>query len=328
MSGYSCGGTIIEGYMEMELDALRNRLADKKSHIFFDARAEYKKDKRLSVFYKNIKQAGDSYIFREVDEFMQNTDITSLFIWGSDDYSIYSYLVLKDFGYEVKGIVDFENSLDLMSDIPFFVYEDVVNEIKNKNSGVIIHQRDMEYVPSEVKEQESVLILFSHVVGRVSKQYFDYLTAVDEEYFLDAGCLDGATSKGFVDWCSGNYGAVYAFEANPKMIPECRKNLQQFVDTEKLEFYDIALWDKTTTIQFDNSSSKWDAHVSPEGKIQVKADTIDHLLGRKKITYIKFDIEGSELKALYGARESILWNCPRMAISVYHGEDDLFEIMQ
>ena len=313
--------------MDLKLDALRNQLSDKKSHIFFDARVAYKKDKRVSVFYKNIKQAGDYYTFREVDAFIQNTGITSLFIWGSDDYSIYSYLVLKDFGYEVKGIVNLEHLRNVTSDIPLFLYEDVADEIRGKNVGVIIHQRDMKEVPGEIQQQENVLLLFSHVVGRCGKQYFDYFTSADEEYFLDAGCLDGGTSKDFIDWCGGNYGAVYAFEANPKMISECKKNLQQFTDIEKLKFYDIALWDEITTVSFDNSSSKWDAHVNPEGNVQVKADTIDHLLGGKKITYIKFDIEGSELKALYGARESILWNRPRMAISVYHEDDDLFKIM-
>jgi len=45
-----------------------------------------------------------------------------------------------------------------------------------------------------------------------------------------------------------------------------------------------------------------------------------------KIDYIKMDIEGSELSALTGATDSINAFRPKLAISLYHKPNDLYEI--
>ena len=44
------------------------------------------------------------------------------------------------------------------------------------------------------------------------------------------------------------------------------------------------------------------------------------------MTFIKLDVEGSELEVLMGAAETIKRDHPRMAISVYHKTNDLFNV--
>lgn len=46
----------------------------------------------------------------------------------------------------------------------------------------------------------------------------------------------------------------------------------------------------------------------------------------EKCTILKMDIEGSELKALNGARKIITEQKPKLAICVYHRPDDLYMI--
>jgi hypothetical protein len=47
---------------------------------------------------------------------------------------------------------------------------------------------------------------------------------------------------------------------------------------------------------------------------------------KEPVTFIKMDIEGGEYNALVGAREIIREQKPKLAISVYHRDDDLIKI--
>lgn len=49
----------------------------------------------------------------------------------------------------------------------------------------------------------------------------------------------------------------------------------------------------------------------------------DAIVGNKKVTYIKMDVEGAELNSLIGAHKTIKREHPRLAISIYHSDDML-----
>lgn len=55
-------------------------------------------------------------------------------------------------------------------------------------------------------------------------------------------------------------------------------------------------------------------------------DSLDNLLQGRLVTFIKMDIEGSELKALMGAKETIRKYKPKLAICLYHKKEDILEI--
>ena len=308
----------------MSNNELREKLIDEKSQIIFDARMNYKKDKRLTSFYQLLKKNGEKYIFREVDEYIRKSGLTKIYIWGNDDFSLYSYYVLKDADYFVRGLIS-DNSNGQADEGICIPLDEIEQELKDVI--VILFDRDLPNIPCEVLDRGNTLKLFSHVVGRTGNQYFDFFSSNGKEYFVDAGALDGETSKKFIKWCGGNYGAIYSFEANPLMAGKCKEQLEQITNQGNLFFYERALWDKKDTVCFDNTGSKWDAHVCDNGGTLVKADSIDNLLENRKVTLIKFDVEGSEIKALLGAYNCILQNRPRMAISVYHNDTDLENIM-
>lgn len=67
-------------------------------------------------------------------------------------------------------------------------------------------------------------------------------------------------------------------------------------------------------------------HLSQKGNIRVKLDALDHILQGKKVTFIKLDIEGAELKALHACRDTIVQHRPKLAICVYHKPEDIIEI--
>ena len=53
---------------------------------------------------------------------------------------------------------------------------------------------------------------------------------------------------------------------------------------------------------------------------------IDHCKECQDATFIKMDIEGSELMALKGAQQIILRNRPLLAICIYHSDEDMLAI--
>jgi hypothetical protein len=55
--------------------------------------------------------------------------------------------------------------------------------------------------------------------------------------------------------------------------------------------------------------------------------TIDSL-GLDNVSFIKFDVEGSELSALEGAKDTINRFRPVMKIACYHRSEDVFTLVQ
>ena len=58
----------------------------------------------------------------------------------------------------------------------------------------------------------------------------------------------------------------------------------------------------------------------------MQAISTDSLLAGKACDYIKFDVEGSEARALEGCRQTVAAHKPCMLISCYHRSEDLFAL--
>jgi hypothetical protein len=71
-----------------------------------------------------------------------------------------------------------------------------------------------------------------------------------------------------------------------------------------------------------NSASR----VGVDGEMVIDCIALDTEMVDKKISFIKMDIEGSELAALQGAMNIIKNQRPVLAISVYHKFFDIIEI--
>ncbi len=62
-----------------------------------------------------------------------------------------------------------------------------------------------------------------------------------------------------------------------------------------------------------------------DGEDSIEVVALDSVI-KEKVTFIKMDIEGSELKALQGGRNLIRTYMPKLAISIYHKWEDLIDI--
>jgi hypothetical protein len=68
------------------------------------------------------------------------------------------------------------------------------------------------------------------------------------------------------------------------------------------------------------------SRLSKNGSVTVPLFKLDTLLKDERPTFIKMDIEGAELEALWGAREIIRKHSPVLAICAYHESDHLWQI--
>ena len=75
-----------------------------------------------------------------------------------------------------------------------------------------------------------------------------------------------------------------------------------------------------------NASGTNGSSTCSEGNDTVYLTSIDSVVKDERVTFIKMDIEGAELKSLMGAKNTITKNKPRLVICVYHKPEDICEI--
>jgi hypothetical protein len=77
-------------------------------------------------------------------------------------------------------------------------------------------------------------------------------------------------------------------------------------------------------VRFEASGTE--ASAVGSGEYEVECVSLDDILAEKKPSFIKMDIEGSELDALAGAENTIKKNLPVLAVCSYHKQDHLWRI--
>lgn len=158
-----------------------------------------------------------------------------------------------------------------------------------------------------------------------SRQYFNELTFCrnsKDEIFVDCGAYTGDTIKKYIEFVDGSYKKIYAFEPDPKNFNIMKDSLNNFPNIELLN---KGTWKEENVLEFEEKGSASQI-IKDKGKITVPVTTIDNIVGEDKITFIKMDVEGSELESLLGASKTIARNMPKLAICCYHKEGDLIDL--
>jgi len=208
---------------------------------------------------------------------------------------------------------------------------------------------DEKYVESNSKEIEFVRNLFHDDLSRITfdeiistkitndplrlaglvrnPQYFPHdLTEFAprrDDVIVDAGAFIGDTLADFLPFFPDRRCQAYhAFEADPNNASK----LMEFVRGENLDFvqlHQVALGASQGKARFTaggTSSSRLD----DKAGIEVNVASLDSFMLTP--TLIKMDIEGAELGALRGARQTISQCRPRLAVTIYHSLEDFLGI--
>lgn len=161
------------------------------------------------------------------------------------------------------------------------------------------------------------------------RQYFEYelYPKRNDEVFVDCGAFNGICAKTFFKENDNEFDGYYGFEpdqVNYKALEEYLATLPNDVRS-KIKIYNQAVYDFNGDIQLYELDGPG-SFVADIGKTTISTVRIDDVLQGAKATYIKMNIEGSELPALRGAKETIAKNHPKLAIAGYHKTWDLWEV--
>ena len=199
------------------------------------------------------------------------------------------------------------------------------------------HQKKTAEIASLFADDFSREVYFSVIKYRMSHnpkdvplfskhdQYFvkDIVPLTDKEVFIDCGAFDGDTMKDFIKATGGNYQSIVCFEP----VEEFHKKLVKRGAGKNITAICAGVYKESTTLQFNAEAGKGSSiSADAVNTVSVPVRAIDDVPECKDATFIKMDVEGSELDALKGARQTILRNKPKLAICLYHKTKDYIEI--
>lgn len=153
-------------------------------------------------------------------------------------------------------------------------------------------------------------------------QYFvkEIMDKDTEAVFIDGGAYLGETIEEFIEFQNNKFKKVYSFEMDINNY----KKMNASIYDDRVKLLNYGLWNEETECTYDADATS--SAIGEGGANIAKCTTIDKICMNEKVTFIKMDIEGSEMAALEGAYQTIVKNKPQLAICVYHKPDDIYEI--
>lgn len=224
------------------------------------------------------------------------------------------------------GILDFENNN----------YE----EIEKKAEVLYHHIDDFVWVYKHLNDYRSKKTLYSILSNwyrydfkttfetqeKLFDDYFDLdlVKCEKNEVIVDLGAYTGDTILSYIkNYGSDCYKKIYCYEITPDTFEILKKNLESFpnIDVRRKGISNTIETLKLVTNEESPSANTLKKDL--EGNISMT--TLDEDI-KEKITLIKADIEGFEQKAILGSKNHIINDKPKLLISVYHKNDDLWKI--
>ena len=149
-----------------------------------------------------------------------------------------------------------------------------------------------------------------------------------DEIFVDCGAAIGETVDHFLEMTEEQFSHLYAFEPDASNFHQLRQRIDRY---RNRRFYgDISLFNHATgaedrTVTFDHCGGDGARVIEDGGEGGMPMIRLDSVLPNGA-TFLKIDVEGCELATLRGAERTIRESKPRIAVCVYHRDDDLLTI--
>ena len=220
----------------------------------------------------------------------------------------------------VKGL---RGKLNLTSDAP------LVKALRPAYDFVLERRYGRQGISRVINGDEEIHVLPEHryIHEDYETPVYNYLKerVRPGDVILDVGAHVGIFTILLARW-TGPTGRVFAFEPTPVTFAALSEHLTLNGVAERVTPVPCAVSDQPGTVNFytisnspENTLNQRHTSLGEATGIQVQVRTIDEFCAEKEITpaLIKIDIEGFELHALRGARETIARHKPLLVIEMH-----------
>lgn len=191
------------------------------------------------------------------------------------------------------------------------VYNSLADDFSRKVYANIINFK----ISGKIEYLSAVTTQKSEIYKKIIKP------SMNEEY-VDLGAYNGDTVRELMEFTHGKYNHIYAVEPDRKNY----KKLIKFVDgMRNINAYHAAAWCVDTELPFSAKAGRQSA-ISAASDTYIECRSVDSILEGKPATLIKMDVEGFEREAIWGASGTIAHFAPKMMVSLYHRNEDIFEL--
>lgn len=215
---------------------------------------------------------------------------------------------------------------------------DDYSQLYEKAKSLHDHIDDYKWLYNNLKDYTSKKILYAilnnwyqydfetlrECMSITFKHYFDLdiIPNCNNEVFVDLGAYTGDTTLDYIN-IYNNYQKIHCYEITKETMASLKDNLSNY---DNIVYKNKAVCDVNGTMFLKKSSVDSSGNqIVQSGDIEVETVCLDNDI-EGKIDMIKMDIEGSEYGALLGAKNHIINDKPKLLISVYHNNMDLWRI--
>ncbi|MEG0693118.1 MAG: FkbM family methyltransferase [Oscillospiraceae bacterium] len=234
----------------------------------------------------------------------------------------------------LSHIYEMSEELELYApDVPVVKTDDELFDI----DFIKKHENEFDFVYNHLSDELSKKVLIDILNFKVSGKigylkgcsteigevYTHIIKPTSNEVYVDLGAYNGDTVVEFLSYAN-SAAKIVAFEPDKKNFKRLNKTLLEKDITA--ECYNIGAWSCEDTLYFQGGKGGRNSKLNEFGQIDIPVNSVDNILLGKEATLIKLDVEGAETSAIQGCEKTITQFSPKLMVSSYHKNDDLFSL--
>jgi FkbM family methyltransferase len=299
------------------LEQLEQWLAYQETELRIRKDISVKIDYDFHVFMEHVKYSTREVLVEESKQCLQK-----LREYNEDIYQglIHSYNTFTEFW----GSIDLDGGN--------------VQLIENRVSQLKEHWDDFKWLYRELGDYRSKKVLYGILRCWITFEFeeknkikennfsdyydFDLISCSEEEVFVDLGAFNGDSARSFID-SFGNYKRIYCYEITPATAEKLRENLSGY---ENIICRNVGVGRQAGVMYLAQPDMVDSANrLNKQDGFEVEVVTLDEDI-KEPVSFIKMDIEGSEMDAIEGARRHIVEEHPKLAVCTYHNNHHIWEV--